>query len=704
MIVTGATPLSALDAVAFDTETTGLDAARDRVVQMGAVALRHGRVADEPAWQTLVDPGIPIPAGATAIHRIDDGMVGGAPVFRVAWRAYERFARGRVLIGHSIGFDLAVLAAEAGRAGIAWKKPRSLCIRLLATAANPRLPDYSLEAIASWLGVAIDGRHQAVGDARAAADIFVALAPHLAARGVRTLAEAERACLALTEQLETQHRAGWAEPVTRPDALRPFVAVDPYAYRHSVAELMSKPPIVAQAGATVRETMAAMLERRISSVFVSEEGKPGDALGRYGIVTERDLMRHLSGRGEAGFADPVGALATRPLVSIRAAAFAYRAIGRMDRMKIRHLAVRDDDGLLAGVVSARDLLKLRATAAINLSDAIEDAATAEAMAAAWALLPGVAQSLIAEEVEAPIIAEIVSEELRAMTRRAAILAEAEMAADGKGAAPCAYALLVLGSGGRGESLLAADQDNAIVFAKGEPGGVEDEWFAALGAKIAATLDRAGIPLCKGGVMAKNAAWRGSPDLWKQRVSDWVRRSRAEDLLNVDIFYDMRAVHGDQALAAALHAHAFEAARGQVGFAKGLGERAAQPSNPFTLLGGLRTDEGRVDLKLHGLFPVVSFARALAIRHDVRARSTRERLAGLAAAGIGSEAEMTRIANAQARILRFMLGQQSRDLLAGIPVSNRVEAAALSRDEQAELKTALRHIQVVPELVRDLMFG
>lgn len=703
MIVTGATPLQVLDAVAFDTETTGLDAATDRIVQMGAVPIRRGVVDAAATWEVLVDPRVPIPPSSTAIHHITNAMVRNAPSFADAWRGFEEFSGGRILIGHSIGFDLAVLAREADRAGLDWKKPRSLCIRLLAATANPRLPDYSLEAIASWLGITIEDRHQAPGDARAAADIFVALVPHLASRGIRSLAEAERACLGLTAQLEDHHRAGWAEPVSRPEGFRSFVAVDPYAYRHRLSDLMSSPPVVTREDASVGETMKLMLARRISSIFVSADGQPGGMLSEYGIVTERDMMRTLAAAGASAFAQPVGGLASRPLVSIRAAAFAYRAIGRMDRLRIRHLAVRDENDRLVGIVSARDLLKLRATAAINLSDTIEVAVSADALASAWAQLPTVAQSLIAEEIEAPVIAEIVSEELRAITRRAAILAEAEMAAEGRGEPPCPYAVLVLGSGGRGESLLAADQDNAIIFAEGDPDGPQDQWFATLGEKIAATLDAAGVPLCKGGVMAKNAAWRGSLDSWKVRVADWVRRSRPEDLLNVDIFYDLRAVHGDYGLAAALEAFAFEAARGQITFVKALGERAAVPASPFTLFGGFQLDDGRIDLKRYGLFPVVAFSRALAIRHDVRARSTRERLAGLRSRELGSEADFTRLSGAHATVLRFMLRQQSRDLLAGVPVSNRIETGVLAREEQAELRAALKAIQVVPDLVRDLMF-
>ncbi|MBO6718322.1 MAG: CBS domain-containing protein [Rhizobiaceae bacterium] len=704
MLVTGATPLAMLDAVALDTETTGLDARTDRIVQIGLVALERGRLAPQSVWERLVDPCVPVPAQSTAIHHITNAMVRQAPRFAEAWREAQTHIRGRILIGYSIGFDLAVLANEAERAGIDWQKPRSLCVRLLAATANPHLPDYSLEALASWLGVKVTSRHQALGDARAAAEIFIAMVPRLAERGIRTLAEAERGCLQLTEQLETHVRAGWSEPVTRPEAIRSFIAVDPYAYRHRVGELMSAPPVIVRADVPVREAMALMQRRKISSLFVSETGEAGRPGPSYAIATERDVMRHISALGAEALDNRVGDIATRPLVCIRDKAFAYRAIGRMDRLKIRHLAVKDDAGILVGIVSARDLLKLRASAAINLSDRIEDAANAQELAAAWSQLPGVATSLIAEGIDAVTIAEIVSEELRAVTRRSAVLAEGQMLADGLGAPPCAYSVVVLGSGGRGESLLAADQDNAIVFAEGEPGGGNDVWFAALGERLAPLLDEAGIPLCKGGVMAKNPQWRGSLETWRHRISDWVRRSRPEDLLNVDIFYDLSPVHGDRDLALDLLDSAYEAAHGQITFAKALGETAARPVTAFTMLGGFRTEQGRIDLKMHGLFPVVAFARALAIRHGVRERSTRERLTALRTLDIGGDAEFQRLINAHGKVVKFMLAQQARDMLAGVPVSNKVEIAALSPDEQAELKQALRVIQLVPELVRHLMFG
>lgn len=701
--ISGAMPLAALEAVAMDTETTGLDTARARAVQLAGVAIGLGKVKHDETFDTLIDPGEPIPAASSAIHGIRDADVQGAPSFADALAAFSVFRGGRVLVGHSMGFDLAVLESEARRAGLPWTRPRTLCVRLLGAVANARLPDESLDTLAAWLDVPISGRHTAAGDARAAAGIFVALVPHLAERNIRTLAEAERACLALSSRLESGQRAGWAEPVLHPDISASIGAVDPYAYRHRVGDLMSSPVVAIAENASAKDAIDMMAQRRISSVFVSADGAPGGPLSGYGIVTERDVMRRIAAHGAQALAMPAGEIASRPLAGIAAEAFIYRAVARMERLHIRHLGVRDESDRLVGVISARDLLRLRAGVAISLDDAIGSAGSAEAMAQAWATLPAVARSLGAEELDARIIAGVVSEEVRVMTRRAAELAEAEMKEAGFGAPPCAYALLVLGSGGRGESLLAPDQDNAIVFAEGGPGGEADRWFAELGRRIADSLDTAGIPYCTGGVMASNEGWRGSLETWRGRIADWVGRSSGADLLNVDIFFDQRPVHGNLSLGAELFDSAFDAAANQPVFARLMGEKLFSASAPFTLFGGIRTEESRIDLKLHGLFPVVTAARALAIRHDIRRRSTRQRLEGLAQRGLGNLDEIARLLEAHRLFMTLMLEQQSRDLEAGIPVSNRVEVASLPSPVRSDLKAALKATQLVPDFVQGLMF-
>ena len=114
MVVPNATPLIALDAVVIDTETTGLDPADARIVEVGAVRIQGGRILDG-TYSHLVRPGIPIPKASTAIHHIDDSKVAGAPTFAEIWPEMKKLIGESIVIGHTIGFDLAVLEPSNGR-------------------------------------------------------------------------------------------------------------------------------------------------------------------------------------------------------------------------------------------------------------------------------------------------------------------------------------------------------------------------------------------------------------------------------------------------------------------------------------------------------------------------------------------------------------------------------------------------------------
>ncbi len=448
-----------------------------------------------------------------------------------------------------------------------------------------------------------------------------------------------------------------------------------------------------------------MMDERISSLYVRapEAIEPEARPAETGIVTERDVLRALAEQGAAALSMPVERFMCKPLASVPADAFVYRAIGRMTRLKYRHLGVVDDVGRIVGALSARDLLRLRAGEAVSLGDEIDEAHDAHDLGRAWASLPQVAASLVAEGVGGRDIAAIVSRELGAATRAATVIAERRMKEAGRGAPPCSYALAVLGSGGRGESLLAMDQDNALVFAQGEPGEADDLWFEALAAHVADILHEIGVPYCKGGVMAKNPQWRGSVATWRERVADWIRRSRPEDLLSVDIFFDLRGVHGDTALSDALWRDGFEQARGEIGFAKLLAEAAGGTQPALGFFGGFKTDQGRIDLKMSGLFGIVSMARVLAIRHHVVERSTPARLAGIAALGIGGERDLEALNEAQATFLDLMLSQQIDDIEHGKPPSNAVLVKRLSRRDRDRLNSALHAVKHLDDLTRDLLF-
>ncbi len=704
--VSNATPLIALDAFVIDTETTGLDPGKARIVEIGAVPLKAGKLDRQAALRRLLNPGEPIPAVAMQIHHIDDAMVASAPGFAAVWPEVSAAMSGAILIGHTLGFDLAVLKRECERAGLAWRAPRTLDTRLLAQVAEPHLGGYTLEHLASWLGVTIEARHSAVADAVITAKIFLALLPKLREGNIRTLAEAEQACLALTGVLEDQHRAGWEQAVAAPQARaeRALARIDTYAYRHRVADVMSKPPKFIAADVLLGDTLQRMAREKVSSLLVVAAGAGTAMRARdTAIVTERDVLRALAEQGAQALTRPVAHFASKPLIAVPATAFVYRALGRMSRLKLRHLGVENENGEVCGIVTSRDLLRLRAQEASILGDAIDQADDVPALGAAWARLPQAANGLIAEGVSALVIAAVISRELGALTRRAGVLAERRMLADGQGEPPCGYALCVLGSAGRGESLLAMDQDNAIVFTDGAPGEAADQWFARLGGIVADILHEVGVPYCKGGVMAKNEAWRGSMATWRARIKHWITRSDPADLLSVDIFFDLVGVHGDVALASELWRAAFDAAHGNAGFAKLLAAAAGEVEPGLNFWGGIRSENGRIDLKKAGLFGIVTTARVLAICHRVLERSTPARLSAIETLDRGGARDLGALARAQGVFLDLILMQQLADMRGGLPPGNKVSLKRLSRAQRDALSEALSAVRYLDELTRDLLF-
>lgn len=475
-------------------------------------------------------------------------------------------------------------------------------------------------------------------------------------------------------------------------AADPLTRIDSFPYRHRVADVMTAPAVTIGETTTLAEAVALMGDRRISSLLmVDGEGRPD------GILTERDVLTAIAGHGAAALSRPVAAHRSSPVHTVAADALVATAIARMDRFGIRHLAVTETPGgRLAGVVSARALLRQRAGGALVLGDEIAEAADGRAMAAIRARLPALAAALLADKMPVLDIAGVVSAVYRDISARAAALAEAALAAKGLGPAPAPWCYLVLGSAGRGESLLSADQDNAIVHG-GTP--ADDSWFAELGRLASDLLDEAGIPYCKGKVMASNAAWRHDLEAWRQSVNAWVERPTEEALLSVDIFYDFRPVHGEFALADALRGHAVAAARSAPMFLALLAEQLKDRGAPLGFFGQILTEDGRADLKRGGTMPIVAGARVLALHCGSSALATGERLSAAVAGQRLNESDAGALQEALELLMELMLEQQIVDIAAGRAPSARVDVGRLAPRRRTRLKAALKAVQTVDYAVR-----
>lgn len=181
-------PLASMVFTVLDCETTGLHVdAGDRLVALGAVRVDAGSLRADDTFDTLIDPGLSIPATSTQFHGITDAMVVGAPSPSAAVEAFGAYAADSLLVGHQLAFDLGFLS---GVGGFPSDTPY-LDTMLLAAVLDPD-PDarVGLDAVCERFGVAVVGRHTALGDALATAELLVLMIPLLADRGVVTVGDA----------------------------------------------------------------------------------------------------------------------------------------------------------------------------------------------------------------------------------------------------------------------------------------------------------------------------------------------------------------------------------------------------------------------------------------------------------------------------------------------------------------------------------
>jgi DNA polymerase-3 subunit epsilon len=151
--------------VVLDTETTGLEPGIDRIVQIGIVRVEAGR--DPGRYKYLVNPGVPIPPEATAIHGITDEMVKDERAFAYLWPMLLRVGiDGADLCAYNARFDLAMIDAELSRAALTWDRSgvRIIDPMMIFRARHP----HTLEGACKEYGVGnLDDAHDALADASA---------------------------------------------------------------------------------------------------------------------------------------------------------------------------------------------------------------------------------------------------------------------------------------------------------------------------------------------------------------------------------------------------------------------------------------------------------------------------------------------------------------------------------------------------------
>lgn len=182
------TPWAAAPFCVIDFETTGRDANSDRIIEVGIVCFEHGQCIER--YECLVNPGIPVPEEARAIHGITDEELANAPSFDSVFDQLVPKLQGRLAVAYNAPFDRGFLHAETRRLSrtllpdcpalddnVVWIDPLVWARELFKYEKGKKLTD-----MCQRLNITLDRAHRACGDAEAAGMVLLAMAAKLPVR------------------------------------------------------------------------------------------------------------------------------------------------------------------------------------------------------------------------------------------------------------------------------------------------------------------------------------------------------------------------------------------------------------------------------------------------------------------------------------------------------------------------------------------
>lgn len=435
---------------------------------------------------------------------------------------------------------------------------------------------------------------------------------------------------------------------------------------------------------TIQQAAVTMTRARASAILVKAPG--GETVG---IVTDHDLRDRVLAVG-LDASRPVSQIMSAPLIRIPDHAFLFEAARVMQERNLQHLVVTDERGGTLGVLAGTEILHAQRHAVGLLLAEISRSSTSRELQDHLAKLPILIRSLLDGGTRVEHITRILSNVSDAATVQLLRFAEAEL-----GPPPAPYAFVALGSVARGEQTLATDQDNALIYADGVEAG---DYFLSLGEKVCAGLAQAGYRRCKGETMACNPKWCQPLERWRQYFTDCIRHANPQDLLDANIFFDFRCIHGEASYITCLREHLRQRMDPPPAiFLFHLAQKTMQFKPPRGFFGNIQVESGgehpdTFNIK-SAIIPLVNFARVYALRHQVMETNTLERLSRLRNMGVLRPSSHDELLQAYTTLMQMRLTHQAAQLARHAAPDNHVNLAELTQLERSVLRKVFADITV-----------
>ncbi|REG81020.1 DUF294 nucleotidyltransferase-like domain-containing protein [Marinomonas pollencensis] len=458
-----------------------------------------------------------------------------------------------------------------------------------------------------------------------------------------------------------------------------------------IVSLLRRNPITIAIDGNIRLAAKMMADNKVSSLLIMEN----DAL--VGILTDRDLRNRVVAAG-LDYDTPVGKVMTVDPVTMDSGDYAAEAVLKMMEKNIHHIPILKGNKPI-GVVSTGDIIQAESHGSIYLISDIYKQTSIEGLQAISHKMTHTFTQLVLADANTQMIGNAMSHIGTAFVKRLLQLGEEKF-----GKPPVPYCFVALGSQAREEQTIKTDQDNALILSNQYDPQIHGEYFRSLSDWVCKNLDMCGYPLCTGDVMASNTMWRQPLQQWKKYFSEWIKEPKAEALLRLSIFFDLKGVHGDKYLAKDLNRHIRKEAKANPGFLTFMARNANQRKPPLGffrqfVLDGEGKQSRTFNLKERGIAPIIDIVRVHALACGSDKLNTLERLEDIDNAGLLPDGRAKDLALALEMIGMVRIRSQKDQIEKEEAPTNHVNPAHLSSFEKRHLRDAFHIVERQQEFIK-----
>jgi PAS domain S-box-containing protein len=437
---------------------------------------------------------------------------------------------------------------------------------------------------------------------------------------------------------------------------------------------------------TIHEAISLMVKKKSEAVLVHiEENKP------IGIITDTDLGERIISK-ELDLKSSVSQIMSAPLITLPEHAMLFEALILMREKDVSHVCIEDVEGSVTEAVNIKEIAHAKYQTHTLLLQRIKIADSYEELKDIFDSIPLLLKILIESGAKTDVITRINSNFSHEITEKII-----EFTLKNFEEPPIDFAFMTLGSVGRGEQTFLTDQDNALIFEDVDEERYDSvkEYFLKLAEVINKKLNEIGYNLCEGEIMAMNPKWCLSLSEWKDKYGKWIINSSPQDLIDVNIFFDIRHSGGKKNLTDSLRDYIYEIVKDRNLFFYHLADNVLSIKPPISFFGNFIVESTKENKSVFDIKKVImlinSIARLYTLKNNIKETNTLRRLFKLNQTGVFSDNHYKLLSKNYNYLMLMRLNHQLERIGNNLEPNNLISPKKLTEIERTTLKKIFSHL-------------